>query len=217
MINASEIAGYWDAAAPSFDEEPDHGLRAERTHRAWDRFLRRWAPPGPADVLDIGCGTGSLSALLAAAGHRVTGVDLSVRMVEQAQVKLSTAGLPGRFVVGDAAAPPTGGEQFDLVLARHLLWTLPAPENALREWVARLRPGGTLLLVEGRWREAGQSGMPYVKGAETLPWNGGVLPTDLASAVEPLVASMRVENLSDTPDLWGRPVDDIRYALIAQV
>lgn len=59
--------------------------------------------------------------------------------------------------------------------------------------------------------------MPYVKGAETLPWNGGVLPTDLASAVEPLVASMRVENLSDTPDLWGRPVDDIRYALIAQV
>ncbi|MFF8386138.1 class I SAM-dependent methyltransferase [Streptomyces kanasensis] len=216
MVNASEIANYWDAAAPSFDEEPDHGLRAEHTHRAWDELLRRWAPPGPADVLDIGCGTGSLSALLAAAGHRVTGVDLSARMIEQAQAKLSTAGLPGRFVVGDAAAPPTGGQQFDMVLARHLLWTLPAPENALREWVARLRPGGTLLLVEGRWGEAGQ-GEPYVTGAEALPWNGGVLPGDLSSAVEPLVASMRVEDLSEAPDLWGRPVDDIRYALIAQV
>jgi ubiquinone/menaquinone biosynthesis C-methylase UbiE len=217
VINASEIADYWDAAAPSFDDEPDHGLRAERTHRAWDQFLRKWAAPGPSDVLDIGCGTGSLSALLAAAGHRVTGVDLSPKMIEQAQAKLTAAGLPGCFVIGDAAAPPTGGKQFDMVLARHLLWTLPAPENALREWVARLRPGGTLLLVEGRWGEAGQSGEPYVTGAETLPWTGGVLPDELASEVEPLVTTMRVEDLSDTPELWGRPVDDIRYALIAQV
>lgn len=217
MTDTSAISDYWDAAAPAFDDEPDHGLRAEATRRAWAGLLRRWAPPGPGSVLDVGCGTGSLSMLLAEAGHRVTGVDLAPAMAERAREKLTAAGLPGTFLVGDAAAPPTGGETFDLVLARHLLWTLPDPVAALREWVARLRPGGTLLLVEGRWRQAGEPASSYVEGAETLPWAGGVLPEELSAAVEPLVARLRVEPLSGDPDLWGRPVDDIRYALIAHV
>ncbi|GAA3640846.1 hypothetical protein GCM10023079_33490 [Streptomyces chitinivorans] len=51
---SSAIAGYWDAAASSFDEEPDHGLRAERTRGAWSHRLREWAPPAPAEVLDAG-------------------------------------------------------------------------------------------------------------------------------------------------------------------
>ncbi|HEX4813435.1 MAG TPA: class I SAM-dependent methyltransferase [Nonomuraea sp.] len=208
------IAGYWDTAAPAFDDEPDHGLRAERTRTAWERRLRAWAPPAPADVLDVGCGTGSLSALLAAAGHRVTGVDLAPRMIEQARAKLATAGLTGRFLVGDAAAPPTGGDRFDLLLCRHLVWTLPDPHAALRQWVTRLRPYGTLVLIEGRWAEAGS---PYVPGAETLPWAGGVRATDLTSAVKPLVTDVRIEPLSDDPDLWGGPVTDERYALIARV
>ncbi|WP_049569442.1 class I SAM-dependent methyltransferase [Nonomuraea sp. SBT364] len=209
----SAITGYWDDAAGAFDDEPDHGLRAAGTRAAWDRLLRAWAPAGPADVLDVGCGTGSLSSLLAAAGHRVTGVDLAPRMIERARAKLAGAGLTGRFLVGDATAPPTGDERFDLVLCRHLLWTLPDPHAALRAWVARLRPGGRLLLIEGRWGEGG----PYVGGAETLPWNGGVTAGDLTAAVRPLVRDLRVEPLSGDPGLWGGPVGDERYALIAEV
>ncbi|RCG33135.1 class I SAM-dependent methyltransferase [Sphaerisporangium album] len=213
----SAITGYWDAAAAAFDEEPDHGLRGQRTRAAWDRLLRAWAPPAPADVLDVGCGTGSLSVLLATAGHRVTGVDLAPRMIEQARAKLAVAELTGRFLVGDAAAPPTGGERFDLLLCRHLVWTLPDPQAALRAWVDRLRPAGRLVLIEGRWREPGQDGPAYVAGAESLPWSGGVRAGDLASAVRPLVAGLRVEPLGGDADLWGGPVDDERYALIAHV
>jgi hypothetical protein len=102
-----------------------------------------------------------------------------------------------------------------MVLARHLLWTLPDPVAALRQWVARLRRGGTLLLVEGRWLQAGQPAGSYVEGADCLPWNDGVLPDDLAAAVEPLVNDLRVVYLSGNTALWGRPVSDIRYALIA--
>ncbi|GAU71380.1 putative methyltransferase [Streptomyces sp. NBRC 110611] len=54
-------------------------------------------------------------------------------------------------------------------------------------------------------------------GAESPPWNGGVHADDLVTAVEPLVTSLQVELLSDNADLWGRAVDDMRYALIAHV
>ncbi|WP_445270194.1 class I SAM-dependent methyltransferase [Streptomyces sp. DSM 41634] len=211
------ITAYWDAAAATFDEEPDHGLRADDTRAAWARLLRSVMPDRPADVLDIGCGTGSVSLLLTEAGHRPTGVDLAPRMIEQARTKFATAGLAGRFLVGDAMAPPTGKQRFDVVLSRHLVWTLPDPEAALREWVTRLRPRGRMVLVEGRWREAGQQDAPYVTGAESLPWNGGLSAEALAAAVRPLVARVRVEPLSGDPGLWGGPVDDERYALVADL
>ncbi|MCX5192464.1 class I SAM-dependent methyltransferase [Streptomyces sp. NBC_00249] len=214
---AAQIAAYWNAAAADFDEEPDHGLRPDGTRAAWAGLLGSLMPAGPVDVLDVGCGTGSVSLLLAGAGHRPTGVDLAPRMVERARGKFEAAGLEGRFLVGDAMAPPTGEQRFDVVLSRHLVWTLPDPEAALRAWVARLRPGGRLLLIEGRWREAGQKGVPYVAGAESLPWSGGIGAGELAAAVRPLVAAVRVEPLSGDPQLWGGPVDDERYALIADL
>lgn len=86
----------------------------------------------------------------------------------------------------------------------------------MREWVTRLRPGGRLVLVEGRWREAGQSGLPYVAEAEALPWNGGICADDLAASLRPLVTDLRIEPLSDDAELWGGPVTDERYALIAR-
>ncbi|MEV7525376.1 class I SAM-dependent methyltransferase [Streptomyces sp. NPDC091371] len=217
MTNSAAITAYWNDAAPDFDDEPDHGLREEATRTAWRERVISWSPTAPADVLDVGCGTGSLSQLLAEAGHRVTGVDLAPRMVDQARAKLTAAGLQARFLVGDAAVPPTGGEQFDLLLCRHLVWTLPDPKAALREWIARIRPGGTLVLIEGRWRESGQAGFPYVAGAETLPWHHGVGSDELAAVVRPLVMDVHTEDLAGSPDLWGGPVTDERYALIAQI
>ncbi|MFD5465468.1 class I SAM-dependent methyltransferase [Kitasatospora sp. NPDC127059] len=215
--SSKAIADYWDAAAAAFDEEADHGLRAGPTRAAWVGRVRGWLPAGAVDVLDVGCGTGSLAELVAAGGHRVTGVDLAPRMVARARAKLAAAGLAGRFLVGDAGAPPVREGGFDVVLSRHLVWTLPDPERALRAWVRLLRPGGRLVLVEGRWREAGEPSAPYVAGAGHLPWGGGVGAEQLAAAVRPLVAALRVEPLSGDPVLWGGPVADERYALVAEV
>lgn len=217
MMQHAALTAYWDAAATGFDDEPDHGLREDTARDAWAALLRTCMPGRPADVLDAGCGTGSLSCLLAGDGHRVTGVDISSRMVGHARAKLAAAGLEGRFLVGDATAPPTGDERFDVLLSRHLMWTLPDPWTALREWVARLRPGGTLLLVEGRWREAGHGGVPYAAGAEALPWHGGIGADELAAAVSPLTTDLRIHPLSGEEALWGGPVTDERYALVARV
>ncbi|MEU6713558.1 class I SAM-dependent methyltransferase [Nonomuraea sp. NPDC046802] len=205
----ASIVSYWDAAAASFDEEADHGLRDPHVRSAWAERLRSWLPAAPADVLDLGCGTGSLSLLLAEQGHRPVGVDLSPLMVEQARQKLVAAGFDAVMAVGDASDPaPEAGTSFDVVLSRHLVWTLPDPEAALRRWIGLLRPGGRLVLVEGRWATPAE---PYVAG---LPWMGGVEAEHLERVLRPLVKSVRVEPLPD-PVLWGKPVHDERYAVVA--
>ncbi|MFI9613997.1 class I SAM-dependent methyltransferase [Streptomyces sp. NPDC052023] len=189
----------WDARAATFDDEPDHGLRDPGVRDAWARRLRSWLPGAPGDILDLGCGTGSLSLLAAEQGHRVTGVDLSPAMVELARAK--SAGRDAVFVVGDAAAPPVGQRRFDVVLVRHVLWALPDPGGALRHWRGLLRPGGRLVLVEGVW------------GTVTPV---GVAAGRLCELLGPVAGSVRVERLSGDAALWGRAVDDERYAVVAQ-
>ncbi|MGP4011540.1 class I SAM-dependent methyltransferase [Streptomyces sp. 4N124] len=190
----------WDAAAPTFDDEPDHGLRDPNVRLAWADRLRAWLPPRPGDVLDLGCGTGSLSLLAAEQGHRVTGVDLSPAMVALARAKL--AGRDAVFLVGDAAAPPVGEDRFDSVLVRHVLWALPDPGRALRHWRELLRPGGRLVLVEGVWGTVSPAGISADRLTELLA---------------PLAGQARVERLSDEPRLWGRAVEDDRYAVVVQL
>ncbi|MFF5984083.1 class I SAM-dependent methyltransferase [Streptomyces olindensis] len=190
----------WDARAASFDEEPDHGLRDPEVRRAWAERLRGWLPGRAGDVLDLGCGTGSLSLLASEQGHRVTGVDLSPAMVTLAREKL--AGRDAVFLVGDAAAPPVGERRFDAVLVRHVLWALPDPGRALGHWYGLLRPGGRLVLVEGVWGSTAPVGIPADR---------------LVGLLAPIAGRVRVERLSGDPLLWGKEVTDERYAVVAQV
>ncbi|MDX2555150.1 class I SAM-dependent methyltransferase [Streptomyces stelliscabiei] len=190
----------WDAQAPGFDDEPDHGLREPAVREAWAARLRDWLPPPARDVLDLGCGTGSLSLLAAEQGHRVTGIDSSPAMVALARAKL--AGRPAVFLVGDAAVPPVGEERFDVVLVRHVLWTLPDPGRVLRHWCGLLRPGGRLVLVEGVWGALSPVGI----SAERL-----------RGMVAPLVADAEVVRLEGDALLWGRTVQDERYAVVARL
>lgn len=189
----------WDAEAATFDDEPDHGLRDPAVRDAWATRLRGWLPGLACDVLDLGCGTGSLSLLATEQGHRVTGVDSSPAMVGLARGKL--AGHPAVFLVGDAAAPPVGEERFGVVLVRHVLWALPDPGRALRHWCGLLRPEGRLVLVEGVWGTVSPVGI----SAERL-----------TGLLAPLVSDIRVELLSDEASLWGRAVEDERYAVVAR-
>ncbi|MFG2967097.1 MULTISPECIES: class I SAM-dependent methyltransferase [unclassified Streptomyces] len=204
MTNESDrtvaVSVDWDAEAVGFDEEPDHGLRDPEVRLAWAGRLRAWLPERPADVLDLGCGTGSLAHLAAEQGHRVTGVDSSPAMVARARAKL--AGRDAVFLLGDAAAPPVGERLFDAVLVRHVLWVLPDPARVLRHWRGLLRPGGRFVLVEGVWGSVTPVGIPADR---------------LTGLLSPLTADLRVERLSADAVLWGKEVSDERYAVVATV
>lgn len=151
MSLLDDIRAYWDEDAPTYDRAATHQPTSPAERAAWDALLRRLLPPPPARVLDCGAGTGFLSLLAAAQGHRVTALDLSPAMLERLGAKAGASKLAVATVEGSATEPPPG--PFDVVVERHLLWTLPDPTRALRAWRA-VAPEGRLVVVEGLWGSA---------------------------------------------------------------
>lgn len=197
-VRASDAADHWDREAATFDDAPDHGLRDPRVRAAWRELLTPLLPPAPAAIADLGCGTGSLTLLLAEAGHALTGLDLAPAMVRIARSKAAAARQVADLVVGDAAMPPWADDSFDVVLCRHVLWAIDDPAATLDEWFRILRPGGHLLLIEGRWSTG--AGMPATTVVELLAAGG---------------RSATVTQLED-PALWGRAITDERYLVVSR-
>jgi 2-polyprenyl-3-methyl-5-hydroxy-6-metoxy-1,4-benzoquinol methylase len=194
-----ESRQYWNDQAGSFDESPDHGLRDPIVRETWTGLLKAWLPPAPATILDVGCGTGSLSVILAELGYQVTGIDLSPAMIALAQEKAAAHGHAITFQVMDAAFPQFACQQFDVIICRHLLWALPEPEQVLQRWAELLKQPGRFFLIEGYWHTG--AGLHAKQIVEMLP---------------PSLANVSVQNLSDNPNFWGGDVVDERYAVIAE-
>jgi SAM-dependent methyltransferase len=121
------------------------GRLAGRLARLAGEVTRR-VPPGSA-VLDLGCGTGELAVFLAATGMRVTGCDISPRMLRRAA---SAAGVPSGAVSWVRLDPswqtlPFMARSFDAVVASSVLEYVADPAAVLRECRRVLRPGGTVL------------------------------------------------------------------------
>jgi ubiquinone/menaquinone biosynthesis C-methylase UbiE len=210
------VRRHWAGRAADFDAAPNHGLHSQEQHEAWLARVRAWAGDVPCDALDVGCGTGFLALLLAEAGHRAQGVDAVEEMLAQAWEKARQRGLSVLFRWADADALPFADRSFDLVVERHVIWTLPDPLGALREWRRTLRPGGRLVLVEGTWRGAGgRVADDYAAIRDALPLYGGSPAAGLAGlASEAGFAGTEVEPLTASV-LWGGQPGPERYALHA--
>jgi ubiquinone/menaquinone biosynthesis C-methylase UbiE len=177
-----QVAAHWDRRAAHFDEDFGHAIRTPAERAAWDRILDLvLAGRRALDALDAGCGTGFLTFELAARGHQVTGVDFAPAMLAEARRKAAERGVSVRFEEADAEQLPFGPASFDLVVSRHLLWTLPHPEAAIDEWIRVLRPGGRLVVVDGQFdagaappaQENARTSAEYAAIGDRLPFLGG--------------------------------------------
>lgn len=189
----------WDAEAATFDEAADHGLRDPEIRGAWAGLLLPLMDGRGLRVADLGCGTGTLSLLLAKeGGHFVEGIDFSPEMIRRAREK--SAGTIPRpvFTVADASAPPLAAGAFDVVLARHVLWAMPDPAAALQRWIELLKPTGILILIEGRWH----TGV-------------GLTADECVRLVNERRSDVHLRMLDD-PSYWGAPVSDERYLIVSR-
>lgn len=148
----ARITSFWDTIATDYEAHPGNVPGAASAERkAWVEAIRELLPPSPADVLDIGTGTGFVALIAAELGHRVVGIDLADSMLAEAKREMRRHGLSVRFERSDAVAPGLAPASFDAVVCRHFLWTLREPETALVGWRDLLRPEGRVVAIDGHW------------------------------------------------------------------
>lgn len=163
-------AGYWEGRARRY-AGCGAGLAAvcsygmpEFYNRAIDACQRLALAPwldsvGPGTrVLDIGCGVGRWSRLLARRGAHVTGVDLSATMVAEAarRAALDGVGQRCRFLAQDLSALDAGGPYPFVLVVTVLQHILDAErlQAALARLAAHLAPGGRMVVLEAAPQQA---------------------------------------------------------------
>ena len=136
------IRDYWDGRGSSYDKSPGHAGFED----LWEKVLSGLFM-GRKRILDVGTGTGFIARILSRLGHDVVGLDISRGMIDVARKKCSGV----EFVLGDAEDLPFEDESFDAVICRHLIWTLPNPERAIREWARVARE--KVVVIDGKWTD----------------------------------------------------------------
>ncbi len=117
--------------------------------RSADRFLAWLAgTPAPRTVLDLGCGTGWLTAAIAGIpGTRAFGVDLDGPELEQAR---RVFGAPGaaEFEAGDAEIVDVAPRQPDVIVLASVVQYLAHPAEVVARLLAACRPGGSVHVLD---------------------------------------------------------------------
>jgi ubiquinone/menaquinone biosynthesis C-methylase UbiE len=123
-----------------------------RQHLLWAEFLARAAFPPGSRVLEVGCGTGVITAMIADLDgvSEVVGIDPAPGLVTRARERRPDL----TFDVGDGQALPYPDASFDGLVFATTLCHVPDPGLALSEARRVLRPGGTLLVYEGDYNTA---------------------------------------------------------------
>ena len=129
----------------------DRSIAITMREGAWrPRLVREVLEGGPSDVLDLGCGSGTLAIAIAAApgDHRVTGIDGDPKILGIARAKPGSEDV--ELVEGLANELPFEDASFDRVVTSLLLHHLdpPVKRAALEEAHRVLRPGGRLHVAD---------------------------------------------------------------------
>jgi SAM-dependent methyltransferase len=136
-------------------------------------------------ALDAACGTGRHSAYLASLGHTVIGVDSSAAMLERAREKVPG----GEFREADLHELPFPDDHVDVVVCALAPMHVPDLEPVLAEFVRVLRPGGSLVISDGR-SLIGNAGRPLIKARPD--GSPGYMPTWKRRTSEYLAAALRL-------------------------
>lgn len=139
------VARRWNANADRWTADVRAGFDSYRDLFTWPAFERFVGPVSGLDVIDLGCGEGTNTRRLAKAGARMTGIDLSERLIDHARTaeRADPLGIAYR-VQSYSDRTPFPDASFDRVVSTLALMDGPDLASAMREAHRMLHPGGTL-------------------------------------------------------------------------
>lgn len=161
---------YWNGPA---------GQKWVRDAERLDAMLRPFAvavanaakPEAGERAVDIGCGAGALSLMLARAGVNVTGADISAPLVQLARARAGAEGVDARFEIVDASSWRPD-EPVDLAVSRFGVMFFADPAEAFRNIRAGVKPGGRLafacwqqMMLNDWMRVPLEVGLPFLQEA----------------------------------------------------
>lgn len=126
----------------------------KETGAAWKTLMEQYLEDRPkGKILDVGCGTGFISFLLAQAGFEVIAIDNNPAILKEAEKISDESGLSNRikFMLLDAESTAFTDNTFDVVISRHAFWLFTDPEKVYRQWYRILKPGGRMLNLDANW------------------------------------------------------------------
>ncbi len=211
---------WWD---PKGEFRPLHDLNGPRV--AW---IAERAELAGRQVLDVGCGGGILAESLAAAGARVTAIDIAGRALEVARQHAESAGveIDYRQVTAEALSTELA-QQFDVVCCLEMLEHVPDPASTIAACAGLCKPGGhvffsTINRSPLAWAGA-IVGAEYVLGLlprGTHRYDRLIRPDELAAACRRSglrvaeISGLHYNPLTRTVGVGGRPT--INYLLHAR-
>lgn len=152
MPSSEEVKAYFDTVAPRWDtmRQDYYGLAV--IEKASSAALPAEQTPGGSKmhmIIDVGCGTGFLSAGLAPISEQVVGIDASVRMLDVARENLLQLGLHNvELRQGNVDDLPADSDIADATFANMVLHHAPDPQHMIEEMVRVTRPGGRVVVTD---------------------------------------------------------------------
>ncbi len=198
-------AGGYARAHGSFEARSDQ-RRLIQEHL---RSLLRPRAAGPVSVLSVGCGDGSVDAVVAATllegpgAVRYVGIEPYAGSARAFADRMGALG-PGLDVVvheTGAETAPLGDETFDVVLFVHSMYYVPDVAATLRAAYRRVRPGGELLVLSAPMGVLNQLVSDLAPPVDGRPqWFSDDVEAGLAAAGLPLDSAVRLEAVLDLTD-----------------
>jgi SAM-dependent methyltransferase len=143
-MDAREAGLHWEKNAEAWTVLSRQGYDIYRDGLNTPAFLAALPDIAGLTGLDVGCGEGHNTRLLAARGARLVGVDISPAFIRFAAAAQPGTGRPIRYSIGSALALPFTSGAFDFATAFMSLMDLPDQAAAFDEIFRVLRPGGFL-------------------------------------------------------------------------
>lgn len=207
------INDYWSERSDEFSKCRLKDLQGLQ-RKIWKEIIRERIPSGRGlHALDVGTGGGFYAIILADLGFKVTAIDYSDKMINNAMENSKKLGYENiKFIKMDAQDLEFKDESFDFIISRNVTWTLPDPEKAYREWCRVLKSKGKIMNFDANYGQtfklADEKGETYREMQKWVPssYNRALQSEDLIRRRNDFAKQLYISN-------YSRPQWDVNILL----